>query len=245
MTSMDEPVLIFDLDGTVIESNSFVVWVKEILFGRIANLGILGRAKAALRCALALAHRKLLRQNHAHFKQHLQRIWSEATAIDDGRGASQRLVNRILDDVRPNLKAILSDVAAGRFDAVLSTAAPEDYALPLAQRLGFRHVIATPSADAQDRRENAGTVKRDRTLAYLREHGWVDRPRIFFTDHRDDLPLIRECGIVFWLGTYGECQAVRAGFAGAATVAARSLSDRDTYMRVLHMTGHDAAGATL
>ena len=39
-------------------------------------------------------------------------------------------------------------------------------------------------------------------MAFLRERGWDDlRPLVFFTDHTDDLPLIRESSAVCWFGS--------------------------------------------
>ena len=223
MTSMDEPVLIFDLDGTIIDVNSFPLWAGDMLRGRVPSIDRAGRTAIALRTAAALARRKLLREPHDTFKARLQRIWTRATerAATD---LSVDLVARLASHVRPNLDLILRDVASGTVDAVLTTAAAAEYALPLARHLGFRHAIATPTAGSADCTENVGSTKRDRTLAYLVAQGWADRPRIFFTDHRDDLPLIRECQTIVWLGPDAECASVCGAVEGITTIVARPLA---------------------
>ena len=55
------------------------------------------------------------------------------------------------------------------------------------------------------RRGTPARSKRDRVLALLRQLDWFTRPRILFTDHLDDLPLMRECDAVFWFGKRTAC----------------------------------------
>jgi phosphoserine phosphatase len=221
MTSTVDPVWLFDLDGTLLEVNSFPLWVSQLLAGELPHLKRSARLYLSLRCAAALAERKLLRQSHVRFKRRLQRLWKAAGA--DESAAAAPLVERLLRHVRPSFEALLADVAAGRVDALLTTAAAAEYALPLARRLGFRDVIATPAGGRDDELDNVGEVKRDRTLAYLAARGWVNRPRIFFTDHGDDLPLIRVCDAVVWVGGDDEYTSVRGECGGREMLSARTL----------------------
>ena len=221
---MARPVLLFDLDGTVLDVNSFPIWVKELLLARVAHLGAGARVAVATRAAAALTARKLLRQSHAGFKRRVQRIWSTVEAAAPGGHAADGLVERLAGRVRPNLGLLLAEVAGGGFDAVLTTAAAAEYAVPLAGRLGFRHVVATPAGGGADAVDNVGAVKRDRTLAYLRAQGWAARPRILFTDHRDDLPLIHECGALVWFGAAAQCAAIARQEPGKPAIAALALS---------------------
>jgi phosphoserine phosphatase len=221
---MASPVLLFDLDGTVIDVNSFPIWVTDLLFARVEHLGLAGRISIATRTAAALAVRKLLRQSHSRFKRRVQRIWSTVEAAAPAGHAADALVERLAGRVRPSLGVLLADVRGGGFDAVLTTAAAAEYAVPLARRLGFRHVVATPAGGGADAADNVGALKRDRTLAYLRAQGWATRPRVLFTDHRDDLPLIHECGALFWFGAAAECAAISRQEPAKPTIAALALS---------------------
>jgi phosphoserine phosphatase len=224
MTSTVEPLWLFDLDGTIIDTNSFPLWTMEILAGRLPHLDPMTRLCVSARCAAALAARKVLRQSHAQFKSRLQRLWSEVTAAHPNRQLLESFIDRLMTHVRPALQDVLEDVAKSRIDAILTTAAAAEYAQPLAQRLGFRHVIATPSGGLDPALDNVGATKRQRTLEYIAQRGWVGRPRIFFTDHRDDLPLIGECQAVVWFGEDQEETALRAMLPGIVAFAARELS---------------------
>jgi phosphoserine phosphatase len=244
MTSTAEPVWLFDLDGTIIDVNSFPMWVTEILIGGLPHLGVVPRMSVSVRCAAAIALRKILRESHAGFKRRLQRLWTDATAADTGGRASDPLVERLLAHVRPSLQALLAAVAKGEVDAVLTTAAAAEYALPLARQLGFRHAIATPPGGREDAPDNVGEIKRDRTLAYLVAQGWASRPRIFFTDHRDDLPLMRECSTLVWFGADDECESLGSELGAVEALAARALPGDVTYAWVTERTRHEAHTCT-
>jgi phosphoserine phosphatase len=239
MTSTVDPVWLFDLDGTLLEVNSFPLWVAQLLAGGLPRLKGSARISLALRCAAAIAERKVLRRSHVRFKRKLQRLWKEASADDPAAAAP--LVERLLTHVRPSFKALLADVAARRADALLTTAAAAEYAVPLARQLGFHHVVATPAGGREDELDNVGEAKRDRTLAYLAERGWANRARIFFTDHCDDLPLIRVSDAVVWLGGDGDYARVSSEPGVRELLAARTLSADAMHRWVLERRSRSAA----
>jgi phosphoserine phosphatase len=235
MTSTNEPLWLFDLDGTIIDVNSFPLWVSEMLTSRVS---------VSLRAAAALAARKVLRQSHIDFKRRLQRLWAEAAPTGAADRALGALLERLMSHVRPSLETLLDDVRHERVDAVLTTAAAAEYALPLARQLGFRHAIATPPGGKTDAPDNVGQAKRDRTLAYLTAQGWAARPRILFTDHLDDLPLIRECQSLLWFGTPADYGMLRGELPGLETIAARELAADETYGWVETRTRRQGAACT-
>ncbi|MBC7799188.1 MAG: haloacid dehalogenase-like hydrolase [Gemmatimonadaceae bacterium] len=195
----DRPVLIFDLDGTVLSVNSFPHWASFLLRRRLPHLSLGHSARIRLAVGAALVRRKLGRIGHEELKWRLQHLWQAAVAGDDGR-AERALQDQLLRYVRPSLRQALSAVADGHADAVLATAAAADYADGLGRRLGFRHVLSTATHRDHPAASNVGDGKRDAVLAFLAREGWADRPRILFTDHRDDLPLIRVCSETRWFG---------------------------------------------
>ena len=225
----NDPILIFDLDDTILTLNSFRSFVLYLLRGSFA-LPPLTRARLTLATIAVMGRRRLLHAGHADTKRALQRLWSEAIAREVTPRAESLFVAELARAVRPSLVEVLDSVRSGTRDGVLTTAAAAEYALPLATRLGFRHVVATPIFAAADYRENLGAAKRDNTETTLRELGWSERPRVFFTDHRDDLPLVQVCGTVVWLGASEKLAAVKAaapmarildgGGAGADQIAA-------------------------
>ena len=199
MTSTVEALWLFDLDGTVLTVNSFPLWTRDMLLGRLPQAGLGRRLSVSAHCASALVRRKLLRGSHGRLQRTLQRLWNQ-NLPDHAEACAGPLVERLVQHVRPGLAAVLADVASGRADAILTTAAAAEYAVPLARQLGFRHVIATPRGGGFDSIENRGETKRARTLAYIETLGWSQRARILFADTADDLPLARECASLVWMG---------------------------------------------
>jgi phosphoserine phosphatase len=195
-----QPVLILDLDGTLLGTNSFPHWVQHLARARFDHLGTVRRAAISLAVFTAFIRRRLRLLDHAMFKYRLQQIWQDAVEGDDG-AAEQQMIAELRRFVRPEFAPLLADVAADRIDAVLATAAAGDYALGLGRALGFTHILATPVGRAAPRNDNAGRQKRDAVLQLLLDHGWHNRPLILYTDHVDDLPLIRISQTTYWFGS--------------------------------------------
>jgi phosphoserine phosphatase len=196
------PVLIFDLDGTILRINSFPGWVLFLIGGRVPGLEPGRRARLSLAALRLLCQRKFGRLDHDEMSRRLSHAWRTAASCQNRTEywAPDRFVARLQRQVRANLQPVLGVVASGRADAVLATAAAADYAAGLGRLLAFRHVLATPSDRRADEPLNSRERKRDRVLDLLAAHGWRGRPLVLFTDHIDDLPLMRACGLVCWFG---------------------------------------------
>ena len=217
LPAASRPVHVFDLDGTVLSCNSFPLWAMQMLRGRVPHEGRMRQASTALTVARLLLRRKLALMHHTVLKQRLQSTWRHATMGDSGAHAAQfgDLLQRY---VRPNMAAVLRQVSCGEVDAVLATAAAGEYAHALGRRLGFAAVLAS-----DDGRDNVGEEKCRRVLAFLAERNWSDRPRILFTDHVDDLPLMRVSDLVCWFGPDAEHADIARKLPGIATIALRGL----------------------
>jgi phosphoserine phosphatase len=214
------PVLVFDLDDTILCCNSFPLWTLFLMIGRLRGVGMRRRAVLSLRAAGLLLWRKVGRLGHDEFQRRLQ----AATAGSDlvwTSGFEAMLLRR----VRANLRSCLGLMVERQLDAVLATAAAADYAEAFGRRLGFRHVLATPAGRVAGEPSNSGAVKRQRVVAFLRDLGWCDRPLILFTDHIDDLPLIRECGVVCWFGSAESLSALDAMVEETRFIHCRDMSD--------------------
>lgn len=195
-----QPVLILDLDGTILSVNSFHRWVFYLMRARFPHLGVGGRLRVACATIKALSERKMRLTRHETLKWRLQRLWQTASAGDGGQ-SERGLVDELMSFVRPELMPLLTAVARGEVEAVLATAAAGDYAYGLGRSLGFTHILATHPMRAATDPSNVGERKRQAVLDFIASQGWEDRPRILFTDHEDDLPLIRICDTVYWFGT--------------------------------------------
>jgi phosphoserine phosphatase len=188
------PVLVFDLDGTILCCNSFPLWTLFLMTGRLRGVGARRRLLLSLRVLGLLVRRKIGRLSHDEFQRCLQ-----AASVD--LGLTSRFEAVLLRRVRGNMRSCLDLMVERRLDTVLATAAAADYAEAFGRRLGFRHVLATPSGRSVGEPPNSGVMKRQRVVAFLDDIGWCDRPLILFTDHIDDLPLIQACGVVCWFGS--------------------------------------------
>jgi phosphoserine phosphatase len=238
-----EPVLIFDLDGTIIRRNSFPIWATTMLGLRNHRLTLRQRVALSLAVQRLLLARKLRRLDHDSLLRQLQGLWRAAAALPNVTIA-EHLQTRLVRLVRPNLVPILRLVADSAMDGVLATAAAGDYAIPLGRTLGFSTIIATTVERRPEEPHNSGTHKRDRVLALLRDRGWSERPRIFFTDHPDDLPLMQESQAVCWFGSDRRLREATAAAPGVRFLPCRAMRPNELSATIAHL-GQSLASAQL
>ena len=233
------PVLIFDLDGTILRTNSFPLWMVHLMIGRIPELDLRQRVSLSIKTMRLLLSRKIGRLGHDELQRRLQMVWQAAIA-----GSRLPMTNHyatsLLRHVRPNIGALLGVVMKRQFDSVLATAAAADYAEPLGRRLGFQHVLATRANRNAGEPANARAAKRRSVGDFLRHTGWRDRSLILFTDHLDDLPLILECDVVCWFGSAGMLATARAMAAKSGFVHCRDMSPKMLQATVLGLCDYAA-----
>ena len=219
-----EPILIFDLDGTILGINSFPQWVRYMLHGSFHGLGAAGRGMLSMGTMRIMLARKLLKLGHAPTKQRLQKLWAEALIKDKTSFAAQNFARQLLLHVRPEFRDVLAEVANGKRDGILATAAAGEYANAVAAALGFTHVITTTCHGEKDWVDNCRENKRDRVLAYLAKLGWDRRSRIFFTDHEEDLAFMQVSQHVAWFGKAEDVPAMERHAPGVHIIAATGKS---------------------
>ncbi len=203
-----DPVLICDLDGTLLRGNSFPLWILYLIGGPLPETGLRRRVVLSLRVQRLLLRRKLGRIGHDHLMRGVQLAWHDSGCATNDL-VEERFLRLLRRWVRPGVEALLRRIAAGEVDAILATAAAGEYANGLGRILGFRHILTTPCRLGPGETLNAGTRKLERVLAYLDARRWADRPLLLLTDHMDDLPLMRHCAAVGWFGS--AAAMVRAG----------------------------------
>lgn len=238
-----EPVLIFDLDGTILCRNSFPIWAATMLGLHAHGLTLRRRITLSLRVQRLLLARKMRRLDHDSLLLQLQSLWRIAAA-ETGATIAEHLQTRLLPMVRPNMVPILRLVAADVMDGVLATAAAGEYAIPLGRQLGFSTIIATGMERPADEPYNSGAHKRDRVVALLHERGWSERPRIFFNDDLADLPLMLESQAVCWFGSDRTLRQAKAAAPGVRFVPCRAMRPNELNATIAHL-GHSLAAAQL
>jgi phosphoserine phosphatase len=216
------PVLICDLDGTILQRNSFPLWIMHLMFGRLPEIRLAPRMLLSLRVQQLLLRRRLGRMEHVRLMRGVQLAWHSASP-GAAAGATDRLMSQLLRQVRPAFAPVLQRIAAGQVDAVLATAAAAEYAVPLGLQLGFRHVLATTARLPPDGVLNRRTEKLRRVQEFLAARQWEKRSRVLLTDHIDDLPLLQHCQAVGWFGSSAMLDRALAEAKGASFVDCRRL----------------------
>lgn len=225
-----DPILVFDLDGTLLRINSFPVWLSFLALGGTWCRRQLFVSSKTLRLLML---RKLGRMTHATLLRETQTLWGVATA---GNGkAVRRLITLLSGTVRRNVRPALKLVSDGVLDGLIATAAAEDYAVPLGERLGLSIVLGTRTGRGTNEPDNSGQNKRDRLFAWLDARGWAARPLIFFNDDIADMPLMREACIVCWFGSTRSLRRASQELPSVRFVDCRRLDSRQMEATLAHL----------
>jgi phosphoserine phosphatase len=242
MADATSPVLICDMDGTILRGNSFPLWIMYLMCGWLPEPGLPARVMLSLRVQRLLLHRRLGRIDHTRLMRGVQNAWHRASE-GAAAGAADRVPARLRRLVRPAFEPVLQRIASGEIDAVLATAAAAEYARPLGLQLGFRHVLTTPCRLPPDGVLNHGVEKLRRVQAFLADRQWSARPRVLLTDHLDDLPLLQQCDAVGWFGSSAMMACALARSNGALLVDCRQLDAAALARALAALSAHAAAAA--
>jgi len=188
-------VVFVDLDGTLVLGNSFHEFLGALWRGGGAVARVLMVQAFLLRCARGDSGRLAM-------KARLMRAF-------EGRSPERQdiIVGAVLGRLRrmvstPVLQRV-RDLSEAGWIPVLATAAPDFYARPFAEELGFfRDCLATPPVADVAWRELSGDAKADVCAEWLDARGGAERIAVI-TDHADDLPLLRQADLAV-LQTWGE-----------------------------------------
>jgi hypothetical protein len=199
------PVVVFDLDGTVLDVNSFPHWVMFLIGARA------GDRRPPTAAAVPARHSAgATAQAYAHepccapvapagaWRSASRQPGRIASAVRGGAGEAR---------ARPNLGRVLQLVATGEIDA--------RHRCGGGLRCGsWSTASISPCAGSRSGRRrddpaNSGTRKRGQVLALL-ARGWDERPIILFTDHIDDPPLMRDSSTVLVRHIGRDARAVAA-----------------------------------
>jgi len=192
----DNSILIIDLDETLITCNSFPLWVKYCLFSGNLRLKI-----GVLRIML---QRKILRYSHAKTKNNLQKLWAKFASEKD----LENLTAGLQQKINPVFFEVLEDIKTGRVEAILATSAAAIYARGFAEKIGFKHILASETDGEESRAEE----KVRRVLELIEKNGWQSLKKIFCTDHLEDLPLMLLSDKIIWFGSENDMKFLRENY---------------------------------
>lgn len=175
------PLTVVDLDGTLIAGNSFTrftIWMirRALRRGDLATAAAIGAV---------VLRRKARFCSHAVAKEIIMRLADRKLDTGDYSAFAATLIPL----VRPTVRSRLDEVRAQGHLLCLATAAPWQYAAPLAALLDMDEVLATyPPKGERGIVECRGEVKQRRVQALCNRLKL--RPARTLTDHHDDLPLL-------------------------------------------------------
>lgn len=191
----DPPLLICDLDGTLIDGNSFRLLLREAT--RPSGMRMLG-LQATLDLHRVLARRALRRIDRLGMKRLIHARLASVPA-EGRRLLADRVCLAMHKRVRPEVAAAVALARGWGFTTVLATAGLEEHANLLADALGFDHCLATAEPKAgQPWVELSGEAKQGAVSALAEAIG-AGRPWVLLSDHPDDEPLADRCDRAFWV----------------------------------------------
>lgn len=191
------PVAIFDLDGTITRSDTFLAF----LVGCLARSP--GRWHAAPALAWAVGLYAAGRRDNGWLKAFFlgRIVGGRSPAELDGwvRAFVARVLAR---EVLPAARDEIARLRAGGARLVMASASPDLYVERLARELGFDHLVCTRVARLPDGRWAGhldggncyGVEKRRRIEQYLASIGAQPAQAAFYSDHHSDLPLFEAVG---------------------------------------------------
>lgn len=185
-------LILVDLDGTLVNGNTFHVWIRFMLTKGWSLIGLGLMASLWIRVVGLSILRKLNLLSHADFKFGVQRAWGLAAGRDSAKILANYFIPSLLKNINKNVMGELKLLQNEH--VVLATAAPMEYSTLLAESLGlFKACIATPRFDDEEWFDNIREEKRKSVCTYLEGAGESFGEVMLFTDHIDDLPLMTIC----------------------------------------------------
>lgn len=190
---MTANVAVFDLDGTIMNGDTYVLYLLHVLRHRPYRIvQCAGLPVVALRFGLGLASNDEVKQKFLH-----------AIAGGSTRRDVERYTNAFAG---PCLRLMAKRVALERISMharrgdtlIMATAGLDLYARALGERLGFHHIVATQPAWTADRLgfglDGPNLRGEEKVLAVRRVVAGLglERPHVIaYSDHHSDLPLLQ------------------------------------------------------
>ena len=175
----ETPCVVVDLDGTLLQGNSFRMFIRFL----VGHLKERGAYTSLAKVIGLLAARKAGVISHVAMKYPIHRLGTQTMSDIDLTEFASQLAGALNQRLVRELSRLRSEGAR----IVLATAAPALYIPYLFRHLNFDEWIATPLSGEYDGYvETRGETKRRLVCALAGEKGW--NVEAVVTDHDDDLP---------------------------------------------------------
>jgi len=185
---MLKKLFVIDLDGTLVKGNSFNFFVTCLLMHSLQQKTAYSLYLACKIVFISIM-RKLRVFSHNRMKRLLQKIWRYYVTIGHKEILRSKVQNYIDGALRTEVVSFVSDKKTSGDRVIIATAAPEEYVSIIAELIPIiDHFIATPAIISKVWYHNLSEIKWENVSAFIGEDSYYV---ISFTDHYDDLPLIK------------------------------------------------------
>lgn len=171
-------IAVFDLDGTLLRINSYKLFLITWFAWLVLSLNI-----KVIKCLLStIIQRQKKTLNRVSAKQAILELYLE----NRNKYYEKQLVRLLYLFRRFSIMNRLKELQDSH-DIILATAAYCFYTLPLASKFHVHKVICTSLEDMKKGNECIGEEK----VTRLKSIYGIDKIKYLYTDHSDDLPLIK------------------------------------------------------
>ena len=191
---MSKRLIVLDLDGTLIDHNSFIFFCLILL--RL-SFYILKRSSiiAAVRIIAFSILRKFRICSHGRLKAELQRVWSLYENLGYKALLNIELVKYLERYLRTDVVEFVSHMKTSDDTVLLATAAPKEYVELIVKEVSIIDIYhATTGINDGAWVHNIGKQKWQRISDLIAD---ANTTVISFTDSADDLPLIENSDVAY------------------------------------------------
>jgi len=185
--------VLIDLDGTFVSVNTFHKWMKFLFIEELKKFHLIS-VFTILKIVFLRSMKKI---DHSKMKFSILKI-SEQT-MDEKQ--IETFVQSLHPYVNNDLLLILENDCN---TTILATAAPILYAQEIQKVYNFDHVIATGKTSEIEWKENIKEEKKKNVISLLKQHNLNNERSILYTDHHDDLPLMRYSNFTYLINASEE-----------------------------------------
>lgn len=172
--------MVIDLDGTLFDCNTFHKWMKFSFLEQLKLFDFVYPTKIGYYAILRL----LKKIEHSEMKF---LILKESEKITD-----ENYIHKFIDSISFCINETVRTVLFDKNKTfILATAAPKLYSESIALRYGFDHVVSTHDTNKKSWTENIRDEKKKNVFLLLEENKLNTKIHELYTDHHDDLPLMK------------------------------------------------------
>ncbi|MDQ7084907.1 MAG: HAD family hydrolase [Sulfurovum sp.] len=186
---MDKKIIVIDLDGTFVSVNTFHKWMKFVALKSLQKLYLI----SIIKIFWIIFRRAIKSINHGQMKFAILKISEKTMSALDIEDFVKSLDKYVHQDILKHLKN-------PNYMTILATAAPQIYAKKIQEVYAFNYEVSTPVSSQTPWKENLKETKKQNVLKLLKEERLSLNIDILFTDHHDDLPLMKYAKETYLVG---------------------------------------------